>query len=122
MRSPVSWKRPKFPVSSSDTSGWQLPDSIILRTSSSEPCPPSTYCSTTTRASVPNSLYQGLTFSGLTGAQLLGLSPPGGSHHYSSKTDVLFRIFPLRFTPYLPVLLTLQLVSRFRFLAPPRFL
>ncbi|MEQ2307043.1 hypothetical protein AMECASPLE_014166 [Ameca splendens] len=97
MRSPALWKRPKFPVSSSDTTGWQLPDSIIPRTSSSEPCPPSTCCSTTTRASVPNSLYQGLTFSGLTGAQLLGLSPP-------------------------PDLTTILLVSQFRFPAPPRFL
>ncbi|MEQ2220957.1 hypothetical protein ILYODFUR_010834 [Ilyodon furcidens] len=98
MRSPASWKRPKFPVSSSDTTGWQLPDSIIPRTSSSEPCPPSTYCSTTTRASVPNSLYQGLTFSCLTSAQLLGLSP------------------------LLADLTTILLVSRFRFPAPPCFL
>ncbi|MED6289835.1 hypothetical protein CHARACLAT_006956 [Characodon lateralis] len=98
MRSPASRKRPKFPVSSSDTTCWQLPDSIIPRTSSSEPCPPSTYCSTITRASVPNSLYQGLTFSGLTGAQLLGLSP------------------------LLADLTTILLVSRFQIPAPPRFL
>ncbi|MED6240461.1 hypothetical protein ATANTOWER_021504 [Ataeniobius toweri] len=97
MRSPALWKRPKFPVSSSDTTCWQLPDSIIPQTSS-EPCPPSTYCSTTTRASVPHSLYQGLTFSGLTGAQLLGLSP------------------------LLADLTTILLVSRFHFPAPPRFL
>ncbi|MEQ2235872.1 hypothetical protein ILYODFUR_006658 [Ilyodon furcidens] len=81
MRSPASWKRPKFPVSSADTTGWQLPDSIILRPSSSEPCPPSTYCSTTTSTKQLVSRTHLLRSYRYTASW--SLPHPGGSHHYS---------------------------------------
>ncbi|MEQ2313181.1 hypothetical protein AMECASPLE_039000, partial [Ameca splendens] len=63
-----------------------------------KPCPPSTNCSTTTRATVPNSLFQGPTCSGLTCAQLRCLSPPpGGSFLIPIDTPVPVFPAPPRF-------------------------
>ncbi|MED6257793.1 hypothetical protein ATANTOWER_031565 [Ataeniobius toweri] len=78
--------RPRIFVSTNlfgSSTGWQLPDSTIPQTTSSEPCPPSTNGSTTNRATVTNSLCQVLTCSGLTCVQLR-VSPPSWRiiHHF----------------------------------------
>ncbi|MED6252619.1 hypothetical protein ATANTOWER_014244 [Ataeniobius toweri] len=78
-------KRSKFPVYFVwTTTGWQLPDSTIPRTSSSEPCPPSTNCSTTNRLLVSRAY---LLWSHLCAAPF-SLPPPGGSFFISIDAPV----------------------------------